>query len=366
MGIITLALFSAGVIPTHRRPDLGDHRVGHGAVPGDGRRRLADHADDGPAGRRAGAGPRLRRRDDRGHDPARRRPSSGMPVSTTHVISSAIMGVGSSQGVRRASAGASPGASCRLGPHHPGRRPSSRRCVGRPERDRPVMTVTQRRTIPTVHARRHPDELSTAAQGRPSSSTCSSPTARTSRAAADAAPRDGRRSTTARRAGRRDPGAREARRRDRPGGHPASSRTRSSRRSTGRTSTSCGHASTTSSTASRSIAETFVIYGVEQPTEEAKRPRRDPRGQGVELLGGPRASSTGSRASSPLRGDPRPRARGRRRSREPPWPACSATPRPDRSHQVARPLQRARERHRCRRGCRRGHRADVPQGDLRR
>ena len=74
MGIITLALFSAGRHPDDRRADLGHRRVGDGAVAGDRGRRLADHADDGPAGRQARAGPRLRRRDDRGDRPPRDRP----------------------------------------------------------------------------------------------------------------------------------------------------------------------------------------------------------------------------------------------------------------------------------------------------
>ena len=75
MGIITLALFAAGVIPIDRGPDLGDRRVGHGAVAGDRGRRLADHAHDGPPGRRAGARPWVRRRDDRSHGPHRHGPA---------------------------------------------------------------------------------------------------------------------------------------------------------------------------------------------------------------------------------------------------------------------------------------------------
>ena len=54
----------------------------------------------------------------------------GMPVSTTHVISSAIMGVGSSKGVRAASAGASPAASSSPGSSRSRRPPSSARWPG--------------------------------------------------------------------------------------------------------------------------------------------------------------------------------------------------------------------------------------------
>ena len=86
--------------PGGHRAVVGHHRVGDGAVAGDRRRWLADHEDDGPARREARAGPRLRGRDDGRLDPVRDRPL-GMPVSTTQVISSAIMGVGASQGARR-------------------------------------------------------------------------------------------------------------------------------------------------------------------------------------------------------------------------------------------------------------------------
>ena len=46
----------------------------------------------------------------------------GMPVSTTHVISSAIMGVGTSQGLRGRPLGRRAPDPRRLGPHHPRRR----------------------------------------------------------------------------------------------------------------------------------------------------------------------------------------------------------------------------------------------------
>ena len=100
MGIITLALLSAGVIPDFTVPTWVIVVSATALSARDRGRRLADHEDDGPAGRQARAGPRLRRRDDRGDDPVRHGRSFGMPVSTTQVISGAIMGVGSSQGLR--------------------------------------------------------------------------------------------------------------------------------------------------------------------------------------------------------------------------------------------------------------------------
>ena len=97
MGIITLALIAAGVIPTDSAIPLWVIVLAATRdLARDGGRRLADHQDDGPEGRRSStrstASPPRR---------PRRRSSSrashfGMPVSTTHVISSAIMGVGSS------------------------------------------------------------------------------------------------------------------------------------------------------------------------------------------------------------------------------------------------------------------------------
>ena len=100
MGIITLALFSAGVIDEFVVPTWVIIVSATALSLGHGRRRLADHAHDGPARRQARARPRLRRRDDRGHASSSTTAHFGMPVSTTQVISSAIMGVGSSQGVR--------------------------------------------------------------------------------------------------------------------------------------------------------------------------------------------------------------------------------------------------------------------------
>ena len=127
MGIITLALFSAGVIDDDRGPDLGHRRVGDGAVPGDRGRGLADHAHDGPSGRRAGAGPRVRRRDDRRDRPARHRPARACR-SRRPTSSPAPSWASARHAAPRACAGVSPGASCSPGsspsrpPAHRGRR----------------------------------------------------------------------------------------------------------------------------------------------------------------------------------------------------------------------------------------------------
>ena len=87
MGIITLALFAAGVIPTSDVPVVGDRRRRHGDLAGHRGRRLADHEDHGPPRRGAGAGPRVRRRDDRGdgapgdaHSACRCRPRTSSPA----------------------------------------------------------------------------------------------------------------------------------------------------------------------------------------------------------------------------------------------------------------------------------------------
>ncbi len=110
MGIITLALFSAGVIPTDRRAALGHRRVGHRALARDRRRRLADHAHDGPARRRARAHPRLRGRDDRRHRPRRHRPLRDAGLDDPCHLER-DHGRRLCPRAPRASAGASPGAS---------------------------------------------------------------------------------------------------------------------------------------------------------------------------------------------------------------------------------------------------------------
>ena len=61
--------------------------------------RLADHQDHGPAPHQAGARPRLRRRDRGRHHDHGAPASLGIPLSTTHTISTTIMGVGSTRGL---------------------------------------------------------------------------------------------------------------------------------------------------------------------------------------------------------------------------------------------------------------------------
>ena len=100
MGIITLALFSAGVIPRSSfRPGSSScsaTALSTGTAVGGWRimKTMGQRVGE------AGAGSRVCRRDDGRLDPARDRASSAMPVSTTQVISGAIMGVGASQGAR--------------------------------------------------------------------------------------------------------------------------------------------------------------------------------------------------------------------------------------------------------------------------
>ena len=151
MGIITLALLLGRVDLRVRRPDVGHHRVRDRALPRDGGRRLADHAHDGPARREAGTGPRLRRRDHGGLDPARHRRTRDAGLDDPGHLER--------DHGRRVQPGRPPrplgrraADPHRLGPDHPGRRPDRGQCLGRPERDRPVMTITHRPTIPTAHA----------------------------------------------------------------------------------------------------------------------------------------------------------------------------------------------------------------------
>ena len=66
---------------------------------GDDGRRRPDHQDDGHEDHRPEADPRVRRRDQRAAITILAASHLGLPVSTTHVISGAIMGVGPSQRV---------------------------------------------------------------------------------------------------------------------------------------------------------------------------------------------------------------------------------------------------------------------------
>ena len=287
----------------------------------------------------------------------------GMPVSTTQVISSAIMGVGASQGARARPLGCRAAHPRRLDPDHPGGRHPRGARLGRPQRPRCAMTSIDLTPALATADWRDPDELPTPAQGPQVLRPVRRPTATTSRPPRRPSTRWST-STTASRRGWR------ASRRSR------SAATRSTRRSTRRLEDAFitpFDREDIHELVSRlddvvdgiqSIAETFVIYGVDR-----SRPRRRRRlaaildGQGGELAAALRkldglkglerhfdARSTSSRT--------RPTAcRGRRSAR-----LFRERRDSDRGHQVARPLQRAREHHRCRRGRRRGHGADVPQG----
>ena len=114
----------------------------------------------------------------------------------------------------------------------------------------------------------------------------------------------------------------------------------------------------------QSIAETFVIYGVEQPTQEAKRLAAILDGQAASCrrrcgkLDGLKGLEPHFVAIHELENE----ADGVSRAAMAALFHDAALPR--RGHQVARPLQRHGGRHRRRRGCRRSHGADVPQGQL--
>ena len=114
MGIMTLALFSAGAIPDKAVPvwviliaatamSLGTAAGGWRIMKTMGQRVV-----------KLDPGPRFRGRDD-GRLDHLGASHFGMPVSTTHVISSAIMGVGTSDRASRPSAGEWRGASSRPG-----------------------------------------------------------------------------------------------------------------------------------------------------------------------------------------------------------------------------------------------------------
>ena len=72
MGIMTLALVTAGVQTDVRGAAVGDPHGRERDQPRDRRRRLADHQDDGQQGREARPGPWLRGRDHRGQRHLRR------------------------------------------------------------------------------------------------------------------------------------------------------------------------------------------------------------------------------------------------------------------------------------------------------
>ena len=95
MGIITALLYSTGYLTGEfHMPLLGRPRRATAPSPGHAVRRLADREDHGHEDHQAAAGGRLLRRD-RGRAHAVRAPrAAGIPVSTTHTITGAIVGVG--------------------------------------------------------------------------------------------------------------------------------------------------------------------------------------------------------------------------------------------------------------------------------
>ena len=132
MGVIVLALVVGGyhagddiplwVSSSRRHRDLARHLL----------RRLAHHAHPRPADHRARPAARLRRRDDRG---VRCCTSTafgfGAPISTTHTITSAIMGVGATKRLSAVRWGVAEQHRRRLGAHDPGRRAGRRRDLPR-------------------------------------------------------------------------------------------------------------------------------------------------------------------------------------------------------------------------------------------
>ena len=96
MGIIAGVLFTAGYIAEVHDSVLGGARCAHRDRPGHAGRRLADHPHDGFEDHQAAAGRRLRRRNRRGLRAADR-DALGVPVSTTHAITGAIVGVGATR-----------------------------------------------------------------------------------------------------------------------------------------------------------------------------------------------------------------------------------------------------------------------------
>ena len=140
MGVITLALVAAKVIPTFAVPVWVIVLVGDRTLARDRDRRLADHAHDGPARRQARARPRLRGRDDRGDHPARDGPPRDAGLDDPRHL-------GRDHG-RRLEPGVAPRALGRrpahprgLDPDHPrGGDPRRARLAG-PHRGRALMTV---------------------------------------------------------------------------------------------------------------------------------------------------------------------------------------------------------------------------------
>ncbi len=97
MGIIAGVLFAAGYIQTFDIPFWVVLVGARGDRPRHARRRLAHHPHDGLEDHQAAAGRRLRGRDRRGDLRILIATQTGVPVSTTHAITGAIVGVGATR-----------------------------------------------------------------------------------------------------------------------------------------------------------------------------------------------------------------------------------------------------------------------------
>ena len=302
MGIITLALVAGGRPPDRQHDPVCGHRAlrdgaSASAPPpaaGGSSRRWAK-------GRRAGAGPRVRRGDHRRHDHLRRR-HFGMPVSTTHVISSAIMGVGSSKGTRGVRWGVARSILVAWVLTIPAADARRRGRVVHPERDRDPMRRSPREPAKgTHHGSTDPprrEVLRPVHRGR------REPARRRSRKLEEMIA-----ATTGSTSGCGDPGAREE-------GDEIDQRGRGAARA------GIHHAVRPRGhprarvhlddvvDGIQAIAETFMIYGVKQPTDDAQAPGRDPHGAGG-------AAQRGAREARALQGHRAPPRRSTSSSTRP-------------------------------------------------
>ena len=208
MGIITLALFAAGVIPTIDVPvwvivvaatalSLGTAIGGWRIMRTMGHRVVELEPVHGFAAETTAATILFATA------------HLGMPVSTTHVISSAIMGVGSAPRARGRPLGRRPAHPARLGHHHPGRGDRGARDLVHPAH-RSASARRSRRSSMTF--RLLPKDVRFFDLFVADGENLQRGRARLHEMV-DAVRRP-------RRARGRDPGAREARRRDRPGDQP--------------------------------------------------------------------------------------------------------------------------------------------------
>ena len=98
IGIVVLALYIGGSRTTARTSRSGStSSTAGGALARHLRGRLADHPYPGPQGHPPRPAPGVRGRDRRQLGAVRQRARLGAPISTTHTITSAIMGVGATK-----------------------------------------------------------------------------------------------------------------------------------------------------------------------------------------------------------------------------------------------------------------------------